>query len=310
MSKPIYRYDIEQNSDEWFDIKIGKFSASSAPELLMDKSTKGYKGLIAKIVEERITGQRCESNQFKGNWATERGHEFEPIAREDYELRTLQVVKTVGVVELNEWTLCSPDGLIQFDGETINTITPDKRVRMGIVQVMEGRRIFEHLTVLEHLLARGQRQSRTVEKRNMDTVFGYFPKLRKLCHNVAGYLSGGEQQMLVIGRALMLQPKLMLLDEPSLGLAPLVADDIFSIISRINAEEKTSVLLVEQNAMAALDVAHYGYIMETGKIVLDGPADKMKNNKDVQEFYMGLSELGKKSYRTVKHYKRRKRWLA
>lgn len=202
------------------------------------------------------------------------------------------------------------DGYIEFDGNTINTMTPEKRVKMGIVQVMEGRRIFEHLTTQENLLVRGQSQPRTVEKKNMDVVFGYFPRLRDLGHRIAGYLSGGEQQMLVIGRALMLQPKLMLLDEPSLGLAPLVVKDIFRIIKQINDEEKTSVLLVEQNARAALEIAHYGYVMETGKVVLDGTADKLRDNKDVQEFYMGLSELGKKSYRAVKHYKRRKRWLA
>ena len=202
------------------------------------------------------------------------------------------------------------DGSIEFDGIRLNEIPPEQRVKIGIAQVMEGRRIFEHLSVEENLVVRGQSQSRAEEKANMDMVFGYFPKLKDLCHRTAGYLSVGEQQMLVMGRALMLQPRLMLLDEPSLGLAPIIVEEIFDIVKRINVEEKASVLLVEQNARAALEVASFGYVMESGKVVLDGPADKLRDNEDVQEFYMGLSKLGqKKSYREVKHYKRRKRWL-
>jgi branched-chain amino acid transport system ATP-binding protein len=141
-------------------------------------------------------------------------------------------------------------------------------------------------------------------------VYHYFPRLKALRRNTAGYLSGGEQQMLVIGRAMMARPKLMMLDEPSLGLAPLLVEEIYSIIRRFNSEQKTSVLLVEQNVRIALSIAHYGYVMENGRVVLDGSADFLKNNEDVKEFYMGLSALGtKKSYREVKHYKRRKRWL-
>jgi branched-chain amino acid transport system ATP-binding protein len=142
-------------------------------------------------------------------------------------------------------------------------------------------------------------------------VFSYFPRLKDRRHNIAGYLSGGEQQMLAIGRALMARPKLMLLDEPSLGLAPLLVREIFEIIKRINEEEKTTILLVEQNARVALSIAHYGYIMENGKIVLDDTVEKLKENEDIKEFYLGLSQVGgKKSFRDVKHYRRRKRWLS
>ncbi|MBU2547149.1 MAG: ABC transporter ATP-binding protein [Proteobacteria bacterium] len=220
---------------------------------------------------------------------------------------TLKAVSGLLVSEEGEVT----DGSIEFNGQRIDRIRPEERVRMGIVQVMEGRRVFEHLTAEENLVVGGQSHSRAKEKHNMALVYGYFPKLKELRNRTAGYLSGGEQQMLVIGRALMIEPKLMLLDEPSLGLAPLIVDEIFHIISRINTEERTSALLVEQNAIAALDIADYGYVMENGKVVLDGPADKLRDNQDVQEFYLGLSEVGQqKSYKDVKHYRRRKRWLS
>lgn len=202
------------------------------------------------------------------------------------------------------------DGTIEFNGVRIDTISPEKIVKMGIIQGMEGRRIFEHLSVEENLIVGGYTCPRNLQKRNMDVIFGYFPRLKDMRPRVAGYLSGGEQQMLVVGRALMSQPNLMLLDEPSLGLSPLIVKEIFDILKQINAEGKTSLLLVEQNAAAALEIASYGYVMESGKVVLDGPVEKLRDNKDVQEFYMGLSEVGKqKSYRFVKHYKRRKRWL-
>jgi branched-chain amino acid transport system ATP-binding protein len=219
---------------------------------------------------------------------------------------TLKAISGLLVNEEGEVT----DGSIEFNGQRIDRMRPEDRVRMGIVQVMEGRCVFEHLSVEENLIVGGQSHARSKEKQNMSTVFGYFPVLKELRQRIAGYLSGGEQQMLVIGRALMIEPKLMLLDEPSLGLAPLIVEEIFNIIRQINQTEKTSALLVEQNAMAALDLATYGYVMENGKVVLDGQADKLRDNQDVQEFYMGLSEIGqKKSYRDVKHYKRRKRWL-
>jgi len=204
------------------------------------------------------------------------------------------------------------DGSISFLGERIDTIDPEEVVRRGVFQVMEGRRVFDELTVHENLVAGAHtRPSWREAKKDMETVFHYFPRLKERRHNIAGYLSGGEQQMLAIGRALMARPKLMLLDEPSLGLAPLLVREIFEIIKRINEEEKATILLVEQNARVALSIAHYGYIMENGKIVLDDTVEKLRENEDIKEFYLGLSQVGgKKSFRDVKHYRRRKRWLS
>jgi len=204
------------------------------------------------------------------------------------------------------------DGSISYMGMPIDGVDPEKRVSMGIFQVMEGRRVFDDLNVDENLYAGAHtRKSRAEVKKDMKMVFDYFPRLVERRHTLAGYLSGGEQQMLAIGRALMARPKLMLLDEPSLGLAPLLVKEIFGIIDRINKEEGTTILLVEQNARIALSIADYGYIMENGKIVLDDPVDKLKENEDVKEFYLGLSKVGdKKSYRDVKHYRRRKRWIS
>ncbi|MFN3742328.1 MAG: ABC transporter ATP-binding protein [Anaerolineales bacterium] len=203
------------------------------------------------------------------------------------------------------------DGSIEFMGEKIQHRDAAEIVRMGIFQVMEGRRVFEHLTVEENLIAGGYTRRGLSLHREMEMVYHYFPHLKERRSQRAGYLSGGEQQMLAIGRALMAQPKLMMLDEPSLGLAPLLVAEIFHIIQRINQEQHTTILLVEQNANLALQVADYAYIMENGRIVLEGyPAD-LRENADVREFYLGLSEIGqRKSYREVKHYKRRKRWLS
>jgi len=203
------------------------------------------------------------------------------------------------------------DGSIDFDGQRIDRYGPEDIAAMGISQVMEGRRVLEHLSVEENLLVGAyRRQDRAGVKRDMEVVFDYFPRLKDLRRQTSGYLSGGEQQMLVIGRALMARPRLMLLDEPSLGLAPLLVQEIYEIIQRINAEQKMAMLLVEQNARAALGIADYGYVMENGRIVLGGPAEKLRDNEDVKEFYMVLSAVGsKKSYREVKHYRRRKRWL-
>ncbi len=203
------------------------------------------------------------------------------------------------------------DGKITYQGEVINNNYPENIVQKGIFQVMEGRRVFKELTVDENLIAGSYiRKDSENLKSDKEHVYELFPALRRRMNMRAGYLSGGEQQMLAIGRALMAKPKLLMLDEPSLGLAPLLVKEIFETIQQIN-KEGTTILLVEQNANLALSIADYGYIMENGKVVLDGPADILKNNDDVKEFYLGLSEVGsKKSYKDVKHYKRRKRWLS
>jgi branched-chain amino acid transport system ATP-binding protein len=203
------------------------------------------------------------------------------------------------------------DGSIFFDGERIDGRGTEEIARMGIIQVMEGRPSFDHLTTEENLMVgANMRSDQAGIKKDMDMVYDYFPKLKILKHQTSGYLSGGELQMLVIGRAIMARPRLMLLDEPSLGLAPMLVQEIYKIVRKFNEEQKTSILLVEQNAKAALELAKYGYVMENGRIVLDGSADYLKNNEDIKEFYLGLSAVGgKRSYREVKHYKRRKRWL-
>jgi branched-chain amino acid transport system ATP-binding protein len=202
-------------------------------------------------------------------------------------------------------------GSIEFGGQRIDKRRSDEIVRLGIVQVLEGHRLFQHLTVEENLLAGALARPNSPEvRRDMEQVYHYFPRLKDLRRKVSGYLSGGEQQMLVIGRGLMGRPNLMLLDEPSLGLAPLLVREIFDVVKRINAEEGTSILLVEQNAIAALDVVDYGYVMENGRVVLNGSAAQLRENEDIKEFYLGLTQVGeRKSYRDVKHYKRRKRWL-
>jgi branched-chain amino acid transport system ATP-binding protein len=175
---------------------------------------------------------------------------------------------------------------------------------------MEGRRIFENMTVEENLLAGFRRDARGAARQALDGVYRYFPILAKLRHRVSGYCSGGEQQMLVIGRALMARPSVMLLDEPSLGLSPLLVNEIFETVRAINANEGMSILLVEQNARVALDLASFGYVMENGRVVLEGPSAQLRENEDIKEFYFGLSELGiRRDYRQLKHYKRRKRWL-
>lgn len=203
-------------------------------------------------------------------------------------------------------------GQILFEGAPVSATTPHGLVRQGLFHVMEGRRIFEDLTVEENLTAATFALSgRGVKPTSFDLVYEYFPRLFERRSGRAGYLSGGEQQMLAIGRALIAQPKLILLDEPSLGLSPILVEEIFRIIARISRETGASMLLVEQNAAVAFAVAHYCYIMETGKIVLDGPSERLVNDPDVREFYLGMSGgEDAKSYRDVKHYKRRKRWLS
>ena len=203
------------------------------------------------------------------------------------------------------------EGSIEWNGKRIDNRNAEEIGRLGIIQALEGRRVFEHLSTEENLMVGAyQRRDYGAIKDDLSMVYQYFPRLKELRRNTAGYLSGGEQQMLVIGRAIMASPKIMLLDEPSLGLAPMLVEEIYDIVGRFNKEHKTSVLLVEQNVRVALSVADYGYVMENGRIVLDGSADFLRHNEDVREFYMGLSATGtRKSYREVKHYKRRKRWL-
>jgi len=203
-------------------------------------------------------------------------------------------------------------GRIEYLGEAVESLSPSELVRRGVVQVMEGRHCFEHLTVEENLLtgAYSRRDGRSAIQKDLDLVYSYFPALTRRRGGQAGYISGGEQQMTAIGRALMARPKLILLDEPSMGLAPLLVEEIFEIVQRLNAEEGVSFLLAEQNATIALKYADYGYILENGRVVLDGEATALRENEDVKEFYLGLSEGSRKSYRDVKHYRRRKRWLA
>jgi len=220
---------------------------------------------------------------------------------------TLKAVSGLLPMEDGEVT----DGEILFRGEPMVGKFPHEIARRGIFQVMEGRRVFEELTVEENLTcASYARESAGSLSGDFEKVYGYFPPLKARRRQLAGYLSGGEQQMLAIGRALVARPSLMLLDEPSLGLAPVLVEEIFGIIRRINREEKTTILLVEQNANMALSVSSYGYIMENGKIVLDGPVARLREDRDVQEFYLGGRGEVRKSYRDVKHYKRRKRWLS
>ncbi len=203
-------------------------------------------------------------------------------------------------------------GTIELDGDRIDRLPPHRVVRRGVVQVFEGRRVFEHLTTEENLIAGAHIQGdRAKIREGIARVYEYFPRLGERRQVESGYLSGGEQQMLVIGRALMSAPKVILLDEPSLGLAPMLVEEIFEIVQRLNGEQGLTVLLVEQNATMALAIAEHGYVMENGRIVLEGAAASLRENADIKEFYLGLTEVGgRKSYREVKHYKRRKRWLS
>jgi branched-chain amino acid transport system ATP-binding protein len=199
-------------------------------------------------------------------------------------------------------------GEVRFQGNVIDALPPQRRVALGIVQVLEGRRVFEHLTPDENLVAASAVRARGADlRRNLDRVYGWFPRLAQRRGTEAGYLSGGEQQMLAIGRALMTGPKLLMLDEPSLGLAPFLVAEIFDIVRRINRDEGLAVLLVEQNAIAALDVVSHGYLIEGGRIVMHDSAEAMKRNPDIQEFYLGGRDG--RDYREIKHYRRRKRWL-
>jgi branched-chain amino acid transport system ATP-binding protein len=203
-------------------------------------------------------------------------------------------------------------GSIEFDGKRIDQLTPNDLVRMGVCQVMEGRHCFQHLTVEENLLTGAFTRSigRAELARDLDLVYQYFPRLRERRGSLAGYTSGGEQQMTAIGRALMARPKMILLDEPSMGLAPQLVEEIFEIVRDLNHKEGVSFLLAEQNTNIALRYADYGYILENGRVVMDGEAKRLRENDDVKEFYLGLSTAGRKSFRDTKFYRRRKRWLS
>ena len=221
---------------------------------------------------------------------------------------TLKAVSNLLGAERGEVT----KGAILFEGEPVQALTPNALVKRGVIQVMEGRHCFEHLTIEENLLtgAYTRTDGRAGIRRDLEKVYGYFPRLQARRSAQAGYTSGGEQQMCAIGRALMARPKMILLDEPSMGLAPQLVESIFETVRRLNEEEGVTFLLAEQNTNIALNYATYGYILENGRVVMDGEAAALRENEDVKEFYLGLSSSGRKSYRDVKHYKRRKRWLA
>jgi branched-chain amino acid transport system ATP-binding protein len=203
-------------------------------------------------------------------------------------------------------------GSIVFDGEEVQARSPNELVRRGCVQVMEGRHCFGHLTLEENLLtgAFTRRDGNAAIRRDIDLVYSYFPRLKERRDAMAGYTSGGEQQMCAIGRALMSKPKMVLLDEPSMGLAPQIVEEIFDIVKNLNEKEGVSFLLAEQNTFMALKYSRYGYILENGRVVMDGEAKALRDNEDIKEFYLGIAEGKRKSFRDVKHYKRRKRWLA
>jgi branched-chain amino acid transport system ATP-binding protein len=214
-----------------------------------------------------------------------------------------------GLLRSEEGSITS--GSIHFKGEPIQAEEPQNLVRKGLVQVVEGRKILPHMTVEQNLLVGGKVLKSNAERReSVERIYEYFPKLRNLRTRVSGYLSGGEQQMLVIGRALMAKPCLVLLDEPSLGLAPLIVAEIFDLVEMLRQKERIAFLVVEQNAKVALQIANYGYVLENGRIVLYGTGKELRENEDIKEFYLGMSVLGHgKSFKEVKHYKRRKRWL-
>jgi branched-chain amino acid transport system ATP-binding protein len=203
-------------------------------------------------------------------------------------------------------------GTIEFRGKRVDRLTPNELVKLGVCQVMEGRHCFAHLTVEENLLtgAFTRDASRADIRADLEKVYRYFPRLQQRRASLSGYTSGGEQQMTALGRALMARPSMILLDEPSMGLAPQIVEEIFEIVRDLNSRESVSFLIAEQNTNVALRFADYGYILETGRVVMDGAAPELAKNEDVKEFYLGLSSAGRKSFREVKHYRRRKRWLA
>jgi branched-chain amino acid transport system ATP-binding protein len=203
-------------------------------------------------------------------------------------------------------------GSVEYKGQRIDQLTPNELVKRGVIQVMEGRHCFGHLTIEENLLTGAYTRSisRGELKDSLEKVYHYFPRLKTRRTSQAGYTSGGEQQMCAIGRALMAKPEMILLDEPSMGLAPQIVEEIFEIVKDLNGRENVSFLLAEQNTMVALRYADFGYILENGRVVMEGDAEDLRTNEDVKEFYLGLSSAGRKSFKDVKHYRRRKRWLS
>ena len=221
---------------------------------------------------------------------------------------TLKAISNLLRAERGEVT----KGTVEFNGERVDQLSPNELVRRGCIQVLEGRHCFGHLTIEENLLtgAFTRRDGNAAIKRDLEAIYEYFPRLKQRRTSMAGYTSGGEQQMCAIGRAMMSRPTMILLDEPSMGLAPQIVEEIFEIVRILNATEGVSFLLAEQNTNMALKYATYGYILETGRVVMDGPAQMLRENEDVKEFYLGVAEGDRKSFRNVKSYKRRKRWLA
>ena len=203
-------------------------------------------------------------------------------------------------------------GSVEFKGRRVDQLSPNELVKRGVIQVMEGRHCFGHLTIEENLLTGAYTRSisRGELKQSLEKVYHYFPRLRTRRGSQAGYTSGGEQQMCVIGRALMARPEMILLDEPSMGLAPQIVEEIFEIVKGLNGQENVSFLLAEQNTMVALRYADFGYILENGRVVMEGGAEGLRTNEDVKEFYLGISSSGRKSFKDIKHYRRRKRWLS
>ncbi|HNK20219.1 MAG TPA: ABC transporter ATP-binding protein, partial [Piscinibacter sp.] len=221
---------------------------------------------------------------------------------------TLRAVSSLLKGERGEVT----KGSVDYNGERVDALTPADLVKRGVVQVMEGRHCFGHLTIEENLRTGAYTRSdgKAAVEETLEKVYNYFPRLKTRRNSQAAYTSGGEQQMCAIGRALMAKPKLVLLDEPSMGLAPLIVEEVFEIVKDLNTKERVSFLLAEQNTMVALRYADFGYILENGRVVMEGEAKDLRDNEDVKEFYLGLSSQGRKSFRDIKHYRRRKRWLA